>query len=213
MSFVWNSHFTEHLMFSVAKSDDWRQGRDICFRSVVAAVFVLRPCPISSSSQMAFSVYVWRPHTACGCQLTGVGLLASCPISRLPGVPGPFSVSFDWSPDQPTGELRAISGTLMPQYAPFSSLLNFYFPDWHERQGRREPSQLSEPHPEPESREERTHRIYLWGSSVFFWNAPGFAYLYLMLGSPSNTLPSSLPKPEDCLSPWERKCKLKVDSG
>ena len=96
-------------MFSVAKSGGWRQGRDICLCSVVAAV-VLMPCPISSSSQMVFSVCVWRPHMASGCQLTRVGLSASCPISRLPGVPGPFSVPFDWSPDQPLWSLQENSG-------------------------------------------------------------------------------------------------------
>ena len=200
-------------MFSVAESGDWRQGRDVCF---CTAVLVLTPCPISSSSQTVFLVYIWRPHMASGCQLTGVGLPASCPISRLPCVPGPFSVPFDWSPDKPLWSLQENSvlsqaPSCLNTLPSHLCLISIFQVDMRGREGGSHPNSLSLTQNLNQERKEPTDSTY--GEVLFFfWNGPGFAYSYLRLGSPSNTLPSFLPKPENCLSPWERKCKLKVDS-
>lgn len=161
-------------MFSVAKSGGWRQGRDICLCSVVAAV-VLTPCPISSSSQMVFSVCVWRPHMASGCQLTRVGLSASCPISRLPGVPGPFSVPFDWSPDQPLWSLQENSGlsqapsrlSTLPSHL---CLISIFQIDMRGREGGSRPNSQSLTQNLNQERKEATDSTY--GEVLFFSGTP-----------------------------------------
>lgn len=205
MSFVWNSHFTEHLMFSVAKSDDWRQeGTSVSY--VVAAVFVVRPCPISSSSQMAFSVYVWRPHkaSAVSSQESGSRLLALFPGSLVSLGPSQSFSLISWPAYRRTqGYLRCPHALTPPSHL---CLISIFQIDMKGRGGGSHHNSLSLT--QNLNQESVVPQNLLMGKFCFFLERP---WLCLSIFNACLFKHSSFIPPQtwERLSPWERKMQTK----